>query len=209
MTSALLNIPNLTTGAELEKLQRQRASGAWTVEEFAGRVVELRAVGPSPVLTLAASLIVDAQAHREPVVWIGARDDLFYPPDFSANGIDLEALAVVRMRDPKSAAVAADKLLGCGAFGLLILDLGDDPWFPDALLNRLVRHAEQSRTAVLCLTEARRDMRAIGLLVSVRAEAFRQRVDGRFRCVARAERDRARGPGWTYEEMRNGTVGLR
>ena len=209
MASPLLNIPFLTTGAELEKLQEKRSRIAWTVEEFAGRVVEIRAVGPSPLLALAARLILDAQHNSEPVAWISARDALFYPPDFIANGIDLVALAVVRMCDPKSAAVAADKLVRCGAFGLLILDLGDDPWFADALLNRLVRHAEQSHTAIVCLTEARRDMRALGSLVSVRTEATRARVGQQFRCTARAERDRLRGPGWTYEQECDGTVGLR
>ncbi len=209
MTSPLLNIPNLTTGAELERLQRKRACASWTVAEFAGRVVELRAVGPSPLLGFAARLILDAQQSCEPVVWISARDGLFYPPDFLDNGVDLEALAIVRLQTPKDAAIAADKLLRCGAFGLLILDLGDDPWFADALMNRLVRHAEQSQTAVVCLTEARRDMRVLGSLVSVRAEVTRTRTHQRFRCVARAERDRLRGPGWTFEEECDGTVGLR
>lgn len=209
MASPLLNIPTLTTGAELEKQQRKRSQVAWTVEEFAGRIIELRATGPSPIMSFAVGLILDAQRQREPVVWISARDDLFYPPDFIANGIDLEALAVVRMREPKTAASAADKLLRCGAFGLIVLDLGTDPWFPEALLNRLVRHAEASQTAVVCLTEARRDMRALGSLVSVRADVHRTRTEHGFRCIARAERDRLRGPGWTHEEVCDGTVGLR
>lgn len=208
MTSALLNIPMVMTAAELERRQEHRTRAAWTLETFAGQLVEVRAVGASPLLTFAARLILDAQRHSEPVAWVSASDELFYPPDFAQNGIDLDALGVVRTPDAQAAAVAADKLLRCGAFGLLVLDLGDDPWFPDALQNRLGRHAEQNNTAVVCLTRARTDRRALGSLVSVRAEVHRVRDGAAFRCIARGERDRQHRPGWTYEEVCSGTPGM-
>jgi recombination protein RecA len=207
MTSALLDIPTLTTGSELEKRQSAHGDG-WVLEELAGRLVEIRSVGPAAALTFAIQLVLEAQQKAEPVAWFMARDGTFYPPDAARNGIDFEALALVRMKGPKAAAVAADRLLTCGAFGLLILDLGDDPWFPNALQNRLVRHAEDNHTAVVCLTEERRDARTLSSLVSLRAEVSRRATGDGFECTLRAARDRRHRPGWTHQEDCDGTVGM-
>ena len=209
MASSLLNIPTLTTAAELERKQSQR-SVDWTVAAFAGCVVELRAAGPSATLTLVSRLIVDAQRNAEPVAWISATNSLFFPPDLHDNGIDLDALPVIRMRDPKSAGIACDKLLRCGAFGLLIVDLGADPFLGDALQNRLARHAEEAQAAVVCLTEFRAGVRTMGTLVSARFEATRSTGPGaRVRCIATAAKDRSRGPRWSYEEECHAALGMR
>lgn len=209
MAIALSDIPHLTTGAQLEKEQRRTDESSWSLQELAGRFVEVRAVGPSASLSLATRLVIDAQRTGEPVAWISAHDGLVFPVDLARNGVDFDAFALVRMPEPKLAAVAADKLVRCGAFGLIVLDLGHDPWFPDALQNRLVHKAEEHHTAIVCLTESRRDSRTLGSLVSLRAEVRRVREEAGFRCVLRAERDRGRRSGWAFEEVRDGTLGLR
>lgn len=206
MTIALHDIPSLMTGSALEKQQIAQPEVSWSLEELAGRLVEIRAVGPSAALVFAARLVVDAQLRHEPVAWVCATESCFYPDDFARNGVDLDSLPVVRMAGPQKAAVAADKLVRSGAFGLVVMDLGEDPWFPDALQKRLVHYAEEHHTAIVCLTEERRDSRPLGSLVSLRAEATRNSGN---RCVLRVTRDRRRRPGWSIIEECHGTVGMR
>lgn len=159
---------------------------------------------------MAFHLVLDAQNHGEPVAWIAATPSLFYPPDVEAIGVDLEALAVVRLRGAQNAARAADQLVACGAFGLVVLDLGRDAWFPGPLQNRLVRRAESHDTALVCLTREGREARHLGQMVSLRAEVRQSRQDDdRFRCQLRAVKDKRSRPGWTFEEVCRGTTGLR
>ena len=209
MTISLSDIPHLTTGAQLEREQERQEETAWSLSEVAGRLVEVRSVGPSSGLSFATDLVLEAQEQREPVVWITAGSGLVFPVDLARNGVDFDAFALVRMESPRDAAVAANLLLRSGAFGLLVLDLGADPWFPDALQHRLVRQAEEHHTAVICLSEAQRDARALGSMVSLRAEVRRTRANEGFHCILRAERDRARRSGWSTLEVRHGTLGLR
>lgn len=195
----------LLTAAELAQKQVPVEVVAWQLHEFDGQVVELCAAGPSALLTFAVSLMRDAQYCNQPVAWITKRDDIFYPPDIEGWEISVEGLVVVRMPDSQRVAVAADKLARSGAFGLLLLDLGATPRFPDSLLRRLLRQAEVHRSAIVCLTEAQ----ALGPLVSARIDVSRTQTTAQFRCVARGVRDRRRAPGWQLEEVRDGPLGLR
>ena len=206
MTIALHDIPHLMRGSALGKQQEAQAEASWSLEELAGRLIELRGTGPSTALSFAARLVLDAQQRHEPAAWICGTESLFFPADLEPGGVLLEALPVVRMTDPQSAAVAADKLVRSGAFGLLLLDLGPDPWFPDALQKRLAHHAEAQHTAIICLTEERQDARQLGSVVSLRVEATR---NADRRCILRATRDRQRRPGWSIEEEHHGTLGMR
>ena len=87
-------------------------------------LTELSGVGGSACLTLATSIVLDAQRQEETTAWITSNNSNFFPLDVAAAGIDLEALAVVRVPDAPSVARAADRLARSGAFGLLVLDLG-------------------------------------------------------------------------------------
>lgn len=84
----------------------------------------MRGVGPA-ALSAATTLVWKAQLAGEPCAWIAARPSTFYPPDLDEGGIDLAALVVVRAPHATAAARVADKLLRSGAFGLVVLDLGD------------------------------------------------------------------------------------
>jgi recombination protein RecA len=181
----------------------------WDLQEIAGRLTELSGLGGSACLTLATSMVLDAQRQAETAVWITSNNSSFFPLDVAAAGVDLEALAVVRVPDAPSVARAADRLARSGAFGLLVLDLGASPRVPAALQARLRSLARKHDTAILCLTEKRGSASSLGSLVSLRGEARIRRVgDDRFACELRVLKDNHRGPGWVHTEICRGPEGM-
>jgi len=72
---------------------------------------------------LAVRLLVEAQRRVESCAWITERLSTFFPPDAAENGVDLRQLAVVRLREARSLAPAAETLLRSGGFGLVVIDL--------------------------------------------------------------------------------------
>src|SRR5262249_14329407 len=96
----------------------------WTRPNLAGRIVELSADGASAALTAAAALVLDAQRRGETAAWVTSRASSFFPPDVAENGVDLEALPVVRVPEPTHVARAGERLLRSGAFDLVVIDLG-------------------------------------------------------------------------------------
>lgn len=202
--------PLITTGSALE--QKQARDQAWSFNSMRGRLVELRHGGASGVLTSAFSLVAQAQLDREPVAWIISGDSFFYPPDVEQNGIDLHALVIVRVHGARNAGRAADHLVRSGAFGLVILDLGMDSFFPTALQTRLVHSATQHQAAVVCLTQdnpSQPQKESLGPLVSLRATAHGHWQGETWTCKIEVGRDKRRGLGWTSKVSCNGPVGLR
>lgn len=84
---------------DLERQQKYPVPAGWSFAGLAGRFVELSAGWNSAALTLAISLVWQAQRAGEPTAWIMGEAGGFYPPDAAANGVDLAALAVVRVPD--------------------------------------------------------------------------------------------------------------
>ncbi len=80
-----------------------RPFSRWSYEALAGRLVELSCGRAATGLTLAMGLVAGAQRAGEPVAWICDAGSGFYPPDAAANGVDLAALAVVRIPPPRPA----------------------------------------------------------------------------------------------------------
>ncbi len=181
----------------------------WSLDAVAGTLTEVSAAGASASLTLAFALVLDAQRRGEPVVWFTALAHGFFPPDAAANGADLEALVVVRLRDARRLARAAEQLARSGAFGLLLLDLGTTR-IPAAMLTRLTGLAQKHGTAIVFLTHKDADAPSLGSLITLRGEARRKRcADGRFSCELHALKDKRRGPGWRHSEVFHGPAGLR
>lgn len=186
----------------------------WKVSTLSGRLTELSSPGGAAELTLAFSLVLDAQGEGELVGWLAARESSFYPPDVAAGGIDLEALVVVRLPTSRQIPRAAEHLARSGAFGLLVLDLAHSAHIAVPMQMRLLGLAQKHRTAVLCLTRKAHDAPSLGSLVSLRAEALREQTDesengvSRFACTARMLKDKRRGPGWTHTEVCRGPDGL-
>ncbi|MEL6759883.1 MAG: recombinase A [Myxococcota bacterium] len=161
-------------------------------------------------MTVGVGLVLSAQSDGEPVAWIASPQRLFFPPDLAASGVDLEALAVVRVDGANAMARAADKLLRSGAFGLVVLDLGRENTIPQALQSRLVGLTQKHESAVVMLTEKSSQHESVGSLISLRAQAKRVRLSvGRFACELDIIKDKRRGPGWTHRELHRGPMGLR
>jgi len=183
----------------------------WGIEALAGRLSELSGFGPTARLSLTASLVCEAQHAGETVAWVTNRRSTFFPPDAAASGVALARLPVVFAPDAPAAARAAWRLVQSGGFGLVVLDLvGGDAEVPIPLQSRLTSAAKAHGAAVVFVTEKAADRASLGSLVSLRCEADRKEEGtGRFLCTARALKDKRRGPGWTYTEVRRGPAGLR
>jgi len=183
----------------------------WGFETFAGRLGELSGLGPTARLSLAVGLVCEAQHAGETTAWVTNRRSTFFPPDAAMSGADLARLPVVFTPDAPAAARAAWRLVQSGGFGLVVLDLvGTDAEVPIPLQSRLTSTAQAHGAAVVFVTEKPADRASLGSLVSLRCEARREGAGaGRFLCTARALKDKRRGPGWTYTEVRRGPAGLR
>lgn len=182
--------------------------GGWQFTDLAGRITELCGQAHSATLTAAVRLVLDAQRQGESVVWLGTPASSFYPPDVADHGVDLEALAVVRVPDAAAIGRAADHVARSGAFGLLILDLGQGR-LSDTQLTRLLGLAQKHHAAILCLTVTAPGQASLGSLVSLRGEVRWSRRETGFDWELRALKDKRRAPGWTYREACRGPVGLR
>lgn len=189
-------------------LEERAVVQRWELAAARGRLVELSARGAAGTLTAAIELVVEAQTEHEPVAWITLANATFYPPDVAASGVDLAALVVIRAPDALACARAAERVLRSGAFGLVVLDLqGAD--LTMAIQGRLVTLAQTHDAAVICLTDKPADTPSLGSLVSLRAEALREREHGGgFRITVRALKDKRRGPGWLHAIARAGPAGL-
>jgi recombination protein RecA len=205
----------------------------WGFEQLAGRLVQLEGAGNSAALTLAFTVVLEAQRFGEPAAWITAHHasaaaSVFYPPDAHENGIDLGALPVVRVSGVIAAFSAADLLLRSGGFGLIVADLGVPPAVSTTVLARLAGLARRHHTAMIFLTQpAPADLPAdsppvtmksnrpsshgsLGSLISVHARAQRRYLGpDRFGCGVEALKDKSRGPAWQYMEVHRGAAGLR
>jgi recombination protein RecA len=224
MATSLLNgisRPSTHVGPPTRAREAVEAIPRFCLAELAGRLVELSGDGASAVLTAATKLMADAQATGEPVAWVGIDESSFYPPDVAESGVSLATLVVVRI--PLSSpthpskrsrstllAVAAERLLRSGAFGLVLLDLGQAPELSQPLQSRLLGLAQHHQAAVLCLTEKSETAASLGSLVSLRAHVGRTWLGGeRFECELRVSKDKRHGPVWSEREVCRGPMGLR
>jgi recombination protein RecA len=201
-------VPDLLTLDELRARRGAEAPERWSLAAIRGRLIELSARGASATLTAAVELVGEAQGQGEPVAWLTLTTGSFYPPDLADSGIDLAALVVVRAPDATAIARAAERLLRSGAFGLVVLDLGDKTDLSMQIQGRLVTLAQTHDAAVVCLTEKSGDTSSLGSLISLRAEALRLRDRGEFTVTLRALKDKRRGPGWSHQIRRRGPAGL-
>lgn len=207
--TARVEPPDLVTRVVRRGLEVPRVPTEWRLAAFAGRFSEISGDPAGATLTLVFRLVFEAQTAGQPVAWIGRRDSMFFPPDVAESGIDLGAMPVILTPSTLAAAEAADLLVRCGAFGLVVLDLGMQSRLPLRAQTRLVGLAKQHDAAVVCLTEKDDDQPSIGSLVSLRAHAVRSGREGdRYRCEIRVLKDKRRGPGWTHAEVCRGPAGL-
>ena len=106
---------SMQRGVDFEQEQKQ---SEWGLPALSGRLVELSAQEESASLTMAATLIRQAQLGGEVAVWIGLQSSCFFPPDMALCGVDLEQLPVMRLPESSAIPVATDLLVRCGSFAL-------------------------------------------------------------------------------------------
>jgi len=182
----------------------------WSPAGLAGRLTEVSGSEDSAALTCAFGLVRQAQLTGEPVAWISVSDESFFPPDVAAGGIDLDALAVVRVPDPRELARAADHLTRSGGFGLIVLDVGA-MHIAMAALSRLMGLAQKHNTAIVFVTDKPERDPSLGSLITLRGHTARKKQtagDDEFLCALTAVKDKRRAPGWRYEEVCGGPDGL-
>jgi recombination protein RecA len=194
----------------------------WSYTGLAGRLVQLEGAGDSAALTLAFTIVLEAQQCGEPVAWITPRPGapaastpvastagtVFYPPDVREAGIDLGAMPVVRVPGTSALLAAADVLLRSGGFGLIVADLGEPHSVESTSLARLAGLARRHHTALIFVTRSERG--SLGSLISLYVRARRRRTgQDQFQCGLVVLKDKQRGPVWEYTELCRGAVGLR
>ena len=198
-----------------------RPVALWGLPQITGRFVELSGTGATATLTAAFGLVLEAQCRQEPVAWITLSASTFFPPDAAEGGIDLESLAIIRVRDAATASRAANQLVRSGGFGLVVIDLGPKPApgglfektgkseyasIPMPLQTRLVGLAQKHDTAVMVLTEKPAQTGSLGSLVSLRAAARRSSTGSGIELEVL--KDKRRGPGQVHQETCRGPAGM-
>ena len=184
------------------------APSAWTLPGLAGRLVEISGAEDSAALTVALGLVRQAQLLGEPAAWVAPAAETFFPPDAAAGGVDLDALAIVRVSGTRELARAADQLARSGGFGLVVIDTGSLR-IPLPALSRLMGLAQKHGLAVVFLTDKSGRAPSLGSLVSLRGHAQRRRTgDDEFACELQVLKDKRRAPGWTHHEVCGGPQGL-
>lgn len=181
---------------------------AWTLPGLSGRLVEISGAADSAALTVALGLVRQAQLSGEPAAWVGLSTETFFPPDAAAGGVDLAALAVVRVPDPRALPRAADQLARSGGFGLIVIDAGAAR-LPLVALSRLRGLAQKHSVSILFVTFKSERAPSVGSLVSLRGHARRRRTGpDEFTCEMVVLKDKHRVPGWTHTEVCGGPSGL-
>jgi recombination protein RecA len=185
----------------------------WELAQLTSRIVEISGRGASARLTAAFGLVLAAQRQGEAPAWITFRDSAFFPPDVAAGGIDLSALAVVRVPDARTAGRAADQLVRSGAFGLVVIDLAssrkNDERLEAPILTRLLGLAQKHDAAVVVLTEKPPQTPSLSSLVSLRAEVLRTRRGDTTFVRVHVLKDKRRPAGGEHIEACRGPAGLR
>lgn len=183
----------------------------WDLNSLAGRWVEIvhSSSSPTPSLTIAASLIAEAQRQGELAAWVSGQESLFFPPDFDQSGIDLEALPVIRVQGVIAAARATESILRSGSFSLILMDLGSETDLPLSAWTRLSGLARHHHVALVCLTRRGARMVPLGSLVSLRGEGVcRRSAFDRFTWELEIIKDKRHRPGWRQVEVCRGPDGL-
>jgi recombination protein RecA len=93
-----------------------------------------------------------------------------------------------------------------------VLDLGPagaEVTLPIPVQGRLVGLAQHHDAALVVVTDKPSSAPSLGSMVSLRAEAVRERAGDHFRVTLRASKDKRRGPGWTEVADVHAPAGLK
>jgi recombination protein RecA len=175
-------------------------------------LIELSGVGSVARTTTAISILRQAQREGETTAWIQPEAGPLFPPDLHEAGIDLDALVVVHVpvvAGPVAPCKAAELLLRCGAFGLVVLDPGSPLGSGTSWQGRLLGLARQHHSRIVIITDSTTRNDSLGPLVSLRVEPRRIRhLHGRFAIEHHVLKNKSGAPIAAAIEHHRGPWGL-
>ena len=192
-------------------LARPAPSGAQQLQQ---RLVEISAATACGRYSTAVEVVCQAQAQGARVAWIERQGHGgVYPPDVAHSGVDVEALAWIRV--PNTAGVwgmakAAEIILRSGAFGCVVLDfLAGAPPRPEAWQGRLLTLARQHYSSVILLSQRPASASSAGPLVSLRVQPSITPCSTRLYTLQTAPLKQKGGATWPWPSwQRRGPEGL-
>lgn len=138
-----------------------------TFAALCGRLSEFSARGALGVGSLAAHYVWEAQMAKKWPVWISCAG-LPYAEDLQANGIDLQALVVVRTTTLGECLYAAEQVIRTAVCGTVVVDVGNAIEAPTPMMARLLQHARRTDTACIFLTGESVRLSSLSALISYR-----------------------------------------
>jgi recombination protein RecA len=181
-----------------------------------GRILELSGTScqPSARTTTTVAIARHAQTEGETVAWIQPAGGPLFPPDLSESGLDFTGLVVIHVptaAGPHGLTKAAELLLRSGAWGLVVVDLGQGapPGPPEAWQGRLLGLCRQHDSCLVLLTDKPAQSASLGALVGLRVEPRRRRLPaGRFAVEHQMLKNKTGAPTATADAVYRGPWGL-
>jgi hypothetical protein len=197
-----------------------------------GLLVEFSGNRRTARLSSVVSALRAAQARGETTAWVQDVRGSLYPPDLAEAGVDLSALAVVRVPviagksrgNPREAVIrATEMLVRTGAFGFVVVDVREEesrarrdpssrmPWrLPPAWQGRLLGAVRDHGSRIIFLSSHPPSRESVGSLVGLRLEPHRVRVaPGLFAIEHHVLKNKPGLPFADASETRRGPWGLR
>jgi len=199
---------NLIPASQLKTHPPQTTQNQWNLNTLQGRLIEISGNINTATLSLCAPLILQAQQKAEPTAWITDPTATFYPPDLQAAGIDLKALPVIQITQPKHAPQIADTLLRSGGFALIIIDLPHIT-LPRTTQARLAALTQKHQATLIIITQKPPQQPSLGAAISLHAHTTKKRTHfNTFSCELHITKDKHNAPGWRHKEVHHGPDGL-
>jgi hypothetical protein len=181
---------------------------SWQFDNLVGILAEVSEEVPSGAVSFIAEVIVEAQRLNEPVAWVTATESIFFPPDLRSRGVDLSAVAVIRVKTETDSLMAAEWLVRSGATGLAVVDLDAHGNVTDSSLGRLLKLAERNLCAVIFLTRKRCQDPSLGSRISLRGHITRT-GSGPFLIEIRTTKDKRSNSSSRQSRRYHGPSGMR
>jgi hypothetical protein len=150
------------------RLKSATGGGSWRFDSLVGVLAEVSEEAPSGALSFVAEIIAEAQGQNEPVAWVAGTQSIFFPPDLVERGVDLSAVAVIRVGGEPDSLTAVEWLVRSGSIGLVVVDCEGRWNVSDGPLGRIQKLAERNLCAVVFLTRKDRTEPSLGSRISFR-----------------------------------------